>query len=92
MTVNAMQAQIWEPSAIRVNALRSAVQAACLVLLVDQTFNLPSDATDVRESKAQRDKMKQQLDKAGLKPSVMPNGKPAPGLAQKMGAAAKRIK
>lgn len=90
--LDAYEQHIWEPSNIRVNALRSAVEAACVVLLVDQTFNLPSDATNVQESKAQRDKMKQQLDKAGLKPSVMPNGRPAPALAQKMGAAAKRIK
>jgi len=57
-TLDAFASHIWEPSNIRINALRSAVEAACVVLLVDQTFNLPSDTQNVNEQKSERDKMK----------------------------------
>ncbi|CAL6019103.1 TCP-1_chaperonin subunit eta [Hexamita inflata] len=91
-TIDAFANNIWEPSNIRVNALRSATEAACIVLLVDQTFNLPSDSQNVNEQKSERDKMKKKLDAAGLKPSVGSDGKPGPALARQMGAAAKRLK
>ena len=34
-TLDAFAAFIWEPANIRINALRGAVEAACIVLLVD---------------------------------------------------------
>lgn len=48
-TLDAFAAHIWEPSNIRVNALRAAVEAACVVLLVDQTFALPNDTQNINE-------------------------------------------
>ncbi|KAH0573654.1 TCP-1 chaperonin subunit eta [Spironucleus salmonicida] len=91
-TIDAMEAFIWEPANIRVNALRSAVEAACIVLLVDQTFNMPNDTQNIKKEQNKTKEMKRKLDAAGVAPSVGPDGRPGAALQQKMGKAARRLK
>ena len=39
-----MEAFVWEPSLVKVNAIQAAVEAACLILSVDETIkNEPSE-------------------------------------------------
>lgn len=36
-----MEAFVWEPSLVKVNAINSAAEAACLILSVDETVRNP---------------------------------------------------
>lgn len=38
---NNMEAFVWEPSLVKVNAINSATEAACLILSVDETVRNP---------------------------------------------------
>ena len=38
---NNMEAFVWEPSLVKVNAISSATEAACLILSVDETVRNP---------------------------------------------------
>ena len=37
-----MEAMVWEPSLVKINALEGAAEAACLILSVDETVTNPS--------------------------------------------------
>jgi len=43
-----MEAFVWEPSLVKVNAISSAVEAACLIVSVDETVRNPqSEAVSI---------------------------------------------
>ena len=42
---NNMEAFVWEPSLVKVNAINSATEAACLILSVDETVRNPQSET-----------------------------------------------
>lgn len=45
--VNAFDAFVWEPALVKINAIQSAAEAACLILSVDETVRNPkSEAPD----------------------------------------------
>jgi T-complex protein 1 subunit eta len=45
--VNTFDAFVWEPALVKLNAIQSATEAACLILSVDETVKNPrSDAPD----------------------------------------------
>lgn len=45
--VNTFDAFVWEPALVKVNAIQSATEAACLILSVDETVRNPrSEAPD----------------------------------------------
>lgn len=45
--VNTFDAFVWEPALVKLNAIQSATEAACLILSVDETVRNPkSEAPD----------------------------------------------
>lgn len=40
------EAFVWEPAMVRINALRAASEAACLILSVDETIKNPRSTVD----------------------------------------------
>jgi T-complex protein 1 subunit eta len=42
---NNMDAFVWEPSLVKINAISSAIEAACLILSVDETVKSPQSET-----------------------------------------------
>jgi len=38
---NNMEAFVWEPSLVKINAIGSATEAACLILSIDETVRNP---------------------------------------------------
>ena len=44
--IDTYAAFIWEPSLVKINAIRAATEAACLVLSVDETVRNPKSETD----------------------------------------------
>lgn len=45
--VNTLDAFVWEPALVKLNAIQSATEAACLILSVDETVRNPkSEAPD----------------------------------------------
>ena len=47
---NNLDAFVWEPSLVKVNAINSATEAACLILSVDETVRAPqSEAVSICE-------------------------------------------
>jgi T-complex protein 1 subunit eta len=45
--VNTFDAFVWEPALVKLNAIQSATEAACLILSVDETVKNPrSEAPD----------------------------------------------
>lgn len=55
---NNLDAFVWEPSLVKVNAINSATEAACLILSVDETVRAPQSEgvsiCDVRKTPEQR--------------------------------------
>lgn len=64
--VDCMEAHVWEPSLIRVNALQAAVEAATVVLSVDQTITLESNTQNINAANNKTAEMKQKLQASGM--------------------------
>lgn len=47
---NNMDAFVWEPSLVKVNAIQAAVEAACLILSVDETISMFPSFEDIAKS------------------------------------------
>lgn len=41
-----MEACVWEPAVVKINALTAATEAACLILSVDETIKNPRSSND----------------------------------------------
>ena len=41
-----LEACVWEPAVVKINALTAATEAACLILSVDETIKAPQSNTD----------------------------------------------
>lgn len=73
-TLDCMAAFVWEPSLIRQNALASAVEAACVILSVDQTVKLQSDTQNINETRSKTREMKEKLEASGMQNQIMGAG------------------
>lgn len=72
--LDCMAAGVWEPALVRVNALQAAFEAAAVVLSVDQTLTLQSDAAQLDAGRETTAAMKQKLAGAGLGGAVAGQG------------------
>jgi len=41
-----MQAAVWEPAVVKINAITAASEAACLILSVDETIKVPKSSAE----------------------------------------------
>ncbi|GCA63271.1 T-complex protein 1, eta subunit, partial [Kipferlia bialata] len=57
---------VWEPSLIKLNALRAATEAACSVLSVDQTVRNVSSKATMEASRNKTADMRNRMDAAGM--------------------------
>jgi T-complex protein 1 subunit eta len=49
-----MEAFVWEPAVVKINALTAASEAACVILSVDETIKNPKSKMDQDTSMGQR--------------------------------------
>ncbi len=47
---NNLERFVWEPALVKVNAIQAAVEAACLILSVDETISMKSTPPNVKET------------------------------------------
>ncbi|GKT34506.1 T-complex protein 1 subunit eta [Aduncisulcus paluster] len=66
-----MKSHVWEPVLIKLNAIKSATEAACMILCVDETISAPQDdAQQLREGRERQAMIKRRLDAAGMQGHV----------------------
>jgi T-complex protein 1 subunit eta len=47
-TANNLEKFVWEPSLVKINAIQAAVEAACLILSVDETICKPTESMELK--------------------------------------------
>jgi len=45
-----MEACVWEPAVVKINAITAATEAACLILSVDETIKVPKAQQEMNEA------------------------------------------
>ncbi|TNJ27240.1 TCP-1 chaperonin subunit eta [Giardia muris] len=72
--LDCMEAGIWEPSLVRINALQAAFEAASVILSVDQTLTFQSETKQLDAGRETTATMKQKLADAGMGGSIAGQG------------------